>query len=331
MMALRTALLAVVSRGADTGAPNCECATSADYDFSTVEGVAPCGPGELKTNHLLKPDYTPLCVKTGYGLGGCQKWDKDEATCTGANPPSWCDQEWCFVRPGRCIMKNSESFYFPEEVLPGASVIYSYETCGVDETTFQRWAASANLNAAELAGVIEGYTSRIGRKVEQAIYDLLSEESQMAERSCEYTDSCDCTNCRVQNGWGADSKVDFGDVSVTHPRHLALAKNSEEARAGQCLADVLEYEFLRIKNREYTDPNRDAYTWYGNQNDGIFFEWPAITWCPDSYDPRFRNWYVQTVTGPKSIVILVDRSTSMSAPDNAPRSGGRLGEKKAEN
>ena len=31
------------------------------------------------------------------------------------------------------------------------------------------------------------------------------------------------------------------------------------AKKGQCLASVLEYEFLRIKDREYTDPTRVAY------------------------------------------------------------------------
>ena len=30
-------------------------------------------------------------------------------------------------------------------------------------------------------------------------------------------------------------------------------------KVSRCLASVLEYEFLRIKNREYTDPSRVAY------------------------------------------------------------------------
>jgi hypothetical protein len=63
---------------------------------------------------------------------------------------------------------------------------------------------------------------------------------------------------------------------------------------------------------------------YGNQRDGMFFEWPAIQWCAEGYDPRLRNWYVQTVTGPKSIVMIVDRSSSMSLPENAPRSVSAL-------
>jgi len=87
---------------------------------------------------------------------------------------------------------------------------------------------------------------------------------------------------------------------------------------------VLEYEFLRIKNREYTDPKRVAYIMYANQGDGMFFEWPAIQWCPNTYDPRFRSWYVESVTGPKTVIIIADRSSSMTQPAESPRSESAL-------
>jgi hypothetical protein len=320
MRAKASLLAALGAQASDNGAPGCSCATADTYDFTAVQGLDPCGPDELRTNHLL-PDLTPMCITTpNYGLDGCQTYDMDEATCTGANPPTWCSQAWCFVVPMQCTKSQFESFYFPE--LADQGLVYSYETCGVEAgDAFQRWAASAAMNAPELAGVIEGYVDRIGQKIEEAFIDIESDEAHMS--TCEYTDSCFCTNCRIQDGWG-EYEVDFGDVSIVHPRHLVGLEDSPEARKGQCLASVLEYEFLRIKNREYTDPTRVAYIMYANQGDGMFFEWPAIQWCTQTYDPRFRSWYVESVTGPKTVIILADRSSSMTQPAGSPRSASAL-------
>jgi hypothetical protein len=316
-MAFLLAFLLPAPSAANEGHAGCRCADQSTYDFSAVKGLPPCGPDELKTAHLLKPDLEPLCIKAPkYGIDGCAKYDKTEATCTGDNPPTWCDQAWCFVVPMQCTKQSYESFYFPG--LSAQSLVYSYETCGVvEEDTFQRWAASAAMNAPELAGVIETYVDRIGSKIEEAIVDIEAYEAALSD--CAFTDSCACTNCRRQDGWG-DYEIDFGDVSIVHPRHLVGLEDSVAAKKGQCLASVLEYEFLRIKNREYTDPNRVAYIMYASQGDGMFFEWPAITWCPKTYDPRFRSWYVESVTGPKTVIIIVDRSSSMTQPRENPRS-----------
>merc|ERR1712196_135212 len=37
-----------------------------------------------------------------------------------------------------------------------------------------------------------------------------------------------------------------------------------------------------------------------------------MQYCPDSWDPRYRPWYVNVVTGPKDVVIVLDISGSMS-------------------
>ena len=66
----------------------------------------------------------------------CQKLDKKLEQA----------QAWCFVVPMQCTKQSYESFYFPG--LSAQSLVYSYETCGVvEEDTFQRWAASAAMNA----------------------------------------------------------------------------------------------------------------------------------------------------------------------------------------
>jgi len=81
----------------------------------------------------------------------------------------------------------------------------------------------------------------------------------------------------------------------------------------------MEYEFKKVVAREYSDPNRVAYVYYGSQSDGMFFQWPAIQWCPnDGFEPRYRPWYVATGTGPKDVVIILDRSGSMNTETNTP-------------
>ena len=97
-MAFLLAFLLPAPSAANEGHAGCRCADASTYDFSAVKGLPPCGPDELKTAHLLKPDLEPLCIKAPkYGIDGCAKYDKTEATCTGDNPPTWCDQAWCYV------------------------------------------------------------------------------------------------------------------------------------------------------------------------------------------------------------------------------------------
>ena len=65
--------------------------------------------------------------------------------------------------------------------------------------------------------MIETYVDRIGSKIEEAIVDIEAYEAALSD--CAFTDSCACTNCRTQDGWG-NYEIDFGDVSIVHPRHL---------------------------------------------------------------------------------------------------------------
>ena len=44
-----------------------------------------------------------------------------------------------------------------------------------------------------------------------------------------------------------------------------------------------------------------------------------MKYCPSSWDPRYRPWYVNVVTGPKDIVIVLDVSGSMSTDPVAAR------------
>jgi hypothetical protein len=138
---------------------------------------------------------------------------------------------------------------------------------------------------------------------------------------CDYLDGCACeqesTCIRQSGGWQsqsnpeASSKVDFNRVTVHHPGDLTDEKESTTAKRGQCLAETVRSEFLRVAGREYSNPERVAYLYYGGQDGGMFFQWPAMQWCPTNYDPRYRPWYVAAVAGPKDVVVVVDCSGSM--------------------
>merc|ERR1712232_1244726 len=66
---------------------------------------------------------------------------------------------------------------------------------------------------------------------------------------------------------------------------------------------------------EYNDPTRLGWFSYSDHRSAVWFGLPGIEWCPTAsspYDPRFRPFYVSAVSGPKDLVIVLDRSNSMN-------------------
>jgi hypothetical protein len=181
------------------------------------------------------------------------------------------------------------------------------------------------MNAFELKGKIESYVDLIAATVSTRNADVRSAES-MAGEECLYVDSCGCPSCRElpTTGWvnpdpaGSKVKADLSRIALTHPKP-GISAEDPEAKVAQCLAGSLEADFKHIVGLEYSDPNRIGYLYYGNQNDGTYFQWPAMEYCPSQWDPRYRPWYVNVVTGPKDIVIVLDVSGSMSTDPVAAR------------
>jgi hypothetical protein len=180
------------------------------------------------------------------------------------------------------------------------------------------------MNAFELKAVIEDYVDIVASAVQSSNAALRSAESSTA--ACSSLNSCSCTSCREMPGtaWVAESgssdpvEVDLSAVALTYPKP-GISARDPEAKIGQCLAESLEHDFLRIVRAEYSDVNRAGYIYYGSQNDGMYFQWPAMQYCPGSWDPRYRPWYVNVVTGPKDVVIVLDISGSMSTNPAAKR------------
>ncbi len=68
----------------------------------------------------------------GYGLETCARHDKNMIpSCSGENPPPFCDRTWCYVDPDNCdsVEPSTEGQYIWTDY-PGQEYPYSYETCG---------------------------------------------------------------------------------------------------------------------------------------------------------------------------------------------------------
>merc|ERR1719506_3539633 len=140
--------------------------------------------------------------------------------------------------------------------------------------------------------------------------------------------SCPCTGCRDNtaqalywtntsftlanwNASGAETSrplsYDFSTVSLTARGDAT----SEDGMIESCLAGFLENAFLRVAAREASIDDRIGFEYAAFQGLGNYVQWPALQWCPSSYDPRFRPWYVSAASGPKDVVIVLDISGSM--------------------
>ena len=63
-------------------------------------------------------------------------------------------------------------------------------------------------------------------------------------------------------------------------------------------------------------PPRIGYQYFGHQSSGGYGQWPKTDLSESSmcreYDPRFRPWYTGAATGPKDVVLVLDKSGSMA-------------------
>lgn len=246
-----------------------------------------------------------------YGNMFCRKWDEYlEPYCADSQgtpkpyAPQWCGQKWCYVDKDNCALPLIyQSSYFPSE-----NLYYSYTTCG-SQNSFSTWVEGGGINGTaneilSLVQLVEGYT----RASRDAIEKEYKEAEDLASKTCTVTSGCECTACKVSDGWGS-FEVDFPDTMVL-----------TTSNAFRCLAKMIKDTYIRVANLEYDDPTRVGYLYYGHQTDGSYTQWPGMSWCPSNidpssssspYDPRYRDWYAGTVSGPKDVVIVLDKSGSM--------------------
>ena len=268
-----------------------------------------------------------ICYPITYGSTQCLEWDKDlEPFCsdpfgnTPPNAPAWCQDSFCYVDKDNCDSIVGKSGMFPNEDL-----YYSDATCGA-ESSFDDWLDGGGGTGGDLkdiAEIVEDYVISTVNTIEAAY--LNSAEAASTSVVSEYCgstpDSCSCDGCEyISGGWGCE-KVDFTQSNIIFGCKYGncVDPNSAAAIRGQWMAKDVATAYQRVANKEYRDNSRIAYQYFGEQDSGVFLQWPETDWCSDdgwtgpSYDPRFRPWYSLAASGSKDLVMILDVSGSMRA------------------
>jgi hypothetical protein len=235
--------------------------------------------------------------EANYGNMQCKPHDQGlEPFCDGKFPPSWCFESWCFVDPGNCDKTSVRSKYFRDE-----EIYYSYGACG-SSNAWDEWYAQGGAESADILG-----------DMIELVEDYVKSNKDAAEASasgtCGSDSSCPCTDCSPSGRYWPGEKVNFEDISV-------LPGGNEDDPLdgdGTCIAQSVATTYLNVASKEYDDKERIAYQYFGHQASGGYAQWPKMdlkNMCTN-YDPRFRDWYTAAATGPKDVVLVLDKSGSM--------------------
>jgi hypothetical protein len=94
-----------------------QCAWNVDHCVPKCKCISL--PEEIRSNETKLKGYAP-----SYG-SSCAAHDLSYDYCAGDSAPSWCRQEWCYVKKSCAMDDITQSFYFAP-----VELFYSYSTCG---------------------------------------------------------------------------------------------------------------------------------------------------------------------------------------------------------
>ena len=219
---------------------------------------------------------TDYSYPAGFGLNDCaahsaalQPYCADSSGNPLSNRPDWCEaaNQWCYIDPDYCTHANgnymisSRSSYFP-----GASLYYSYGTCGGARNTFDAWTAGAggtSCNQAEALGLvntINGYVQTTAEAIERS-YAEYSDTSDYPTTSslsgCDDRSACPrCSNCVRATGWDS-YRVDL--TQANDRWRCGESKTSRDAKEMVCMARSIEGPWNQVAAKEYDDTSRVAF------------------------------------------------------------------------
>ena len=124
------------------------------------------------------------------------------------------------------------------------------------------------------------------------------------------TAACDA-NYGATEGCDCDGRAMDGDNFVV--KATTAVSDANDIMNAVCYTNGLETTFKSIATTE----SDLKWQYYGTQ-EGVLVNYPGFLWggCEGStYDPRERPWYVMGATGPKDVIIILDKSGSMKNSD----------------
>ena len=265
-------------------------------------------PGGLRVN-LAGREYSYL---PGYGLSQCVQHDAGlQPYCNAANVserPAWCQDSWCYVDENDCSLPTTVSAYFET----GGRLRYSYTTCGATNSFTNWFGANAGAEVRSLSDLLTLTTGYLKSMVDELEHNQF--ELEGTSPSCTAQGSCPCDDCTPNAFWSEPPPATPQNVTFDHETLTTMVttdKSSPVAKIDECQANVLGSSFRRIAAKEADPSSRIGYAYYGAQAVGSYVQWPGISWCPTTYDSRYRPWYTTGASGPKDVVIVVDTSGSM--------------------
>eukprot|EP00943_MAST-04B_sp_MAST-4B-sp1_P001390 g1390.t1 len=99
------------------------------------------------------------------------------------------------------------------------------------------------------------------------------------------------------------------------PKTPQTEKVNKELCASRSAGAIFKANAIGEANSKYGElASSTSWQYFGGQETGLFAQFPTSIktqcWC-DYYDPRYRPWYAAAVTGPKDIILVLDKSGSM--------------------
>ena len=165
-----------------------------------------------------------------------------------------------------------------------------------------------------------------GFKVENGEYKANTERTNAYYTTKGCFNKNDISKCSVNDeyyGFNTPDRIDMSQAAEP----LTVAANEE-----LCVTNELYKQGMFASQSAKTPTS--TWNFLGLQKTGVFRNWPLIyqcrteKQCSGCSDPRFRGWYAGAASGPKDVVIILDRSGSMGRKYNVtdPKTGKQTSE-----
>jgi hypothetical protein len=136
----------------------------------------------------------------------------------------------------------------------------------------------------------------------------------------QYEDTRPKTGKNTPKGLEMDSKFGVRTGSYLgykiQPKTPQTEKVNKELCASRSAGTIFKANAIGEANSKYGElASSTSWQYFGGQETGLFAQYPTSIktqcWC-DYYDPRYRPWYAAAVTGPKDMILVLDKSASMN-------------------
>ena len=114
----------------------------------------------------------------------------------------------------------------------------------------------------------------------------------------------------LENG-GARSAMDYSTPNPTEIYDSLLQEYDSVFSASRCLAAGFESAAQSAWAQLGEPKSKAGFMKFGDADEGLLSVYPGVKYCDMSEGSHFAPWFVYGASGPKYVVILLDKSSSM--------------------